>query len=243
MPAAKEAPRAARWWVEGCGAVCGALRGARKCGCGGHLGLQGWCRAMGMGCVYVWLANAARAGVPLALLGARGGWRLRARGGVHLHGSRGGALGGGSSQLPPWWPRQSRPDYAERAAPPQSASSSEKNRPHSPPPGFSALWASAEGAARSRYKNKTACINSAWALHLWCGWAGCTWLGREKSEWDARCPRVCQNGIPLAQAGGAQRHCVCGVGGRSAGTHLEVHVGCLASVGAASLEVSPGTQS
>ena len=156
---------------------------------------------------------------------------------------QGGALGGGSSQLPPWWPRQSRPDYAERAAPPQSASSSEKNRPHSPPPGFSALWASAEGAARSRYKNKTACINSAWALHLWCGWAGCTWLGREKSEWDARCPRVCQNGIPLAQAGGAQRHCVCGVGGRSAGTHLEVHVGCLASVGAASLEVSPGTQS
>ena len=58
--------------------------------CGGHLGLQGWCRAMGMGCKYVWLANAARAGVPLALLGARGGWRLRARGGVHLHGSRGG---------------------------------------------------------------------------------------------------------------------------------------------------------
>ena len=118
MPAAKEAPRAARWWVEGCGAVCGALRGARKCGCGGHLRLQGWCRAMGMGCVYVWLANAARAGVPLALLGARGGWRLRARGGVHLHGSRGGALGGGSSQLPPWWPLQSRSEHAERAAPP-----------------------------------------------------------------------------------------------------------------------------
>ena len=43
-----------------------------------------------MGCKYVWLAIAARAGVPLALLGARGGWRLCARGGVHLHGSRGG---------------------------------------------------------------------------------------------------------------------------------------------------------
>ena len=74
---------------------------------------------MGMGCKYVWLANAARAGVPLALLGARGGWRLRARGGVHLHGSRGGALGGGSSQLPPWWPLQSRSEHAERAAPPK----------------------------------------------------------------------------------------------------------------------------
>ena len=54
----------------------GALRRARKCTCGGHLGLQGLRGVMGMGCMGAWLACAARAGVLLAMLGTHGGGRL-----------------------------------------------------------------------------------------------------------------------------------------------------------------------
>ena len=46
---------------EVCGTVCGALQGARKCGCGGHLGLQGWCRRWGCGWdVYMYGSRAPR---------------------------------------------------------------------------------------------------------------------------------------------------------------------------------------
>ena len=51
--------------------------------CGGHLGLQGWCRAMGMGCKYVWLARGACGAELLAVCVLQQGWGLRAwRGGA-----------------------------------------------------------------------------------------------------------------------------------------------------------------
>ena len=57
---------------------------ARKCstqlrGHGGQLWLQGWRRAVGVGCMHVWLAYAARAGVQLVISGSRAGRRLCAR--------------------------------------------------------------------------------------------------------------------------------------------------------------------
>ena len=93
-----------------------------KCGCGGHLGLQGWRRAVWMGCMGAWLAYAAHAGVPHAVLGTRGGGRPWAVGTTYLPGSGGRALDDGLSKPLPWWPQQSRPIHAERADPPKSAS-------------------------------------------------------------------------------------------------------------------------
>ena len=102
--------------------LCDAPQCARKCGCGGHLGLQGWRRAVGMGCMHAWVACAAHARVPLAILGAQGGGGLWAVGGLHLHGSGGQALDDEWSKPPPWWPQRTRPIHAERAGPPGSAS-------------------------------------------------------------------------------------------------------------------------
>ena len=38
------------------GAVCRDADAAHKCGHGGQLWLQGWCRAVGVGCMHAWLA-------------------------------------------------------------------------------------------------------------------------------------------------------------------------------------------
>ena len=106
--------------------LCGAPLRARKCVCGGQLGLQGWCRAVWMGCMGAWLAYAAHAGVPHAVLGTRGGGRPWAVGTTHLRGSGGRALDDGWSKPVPWWPQRSRPIHAERADPPKSASNGSK---------------------------------------------------------------------------------------------------------------------
>ena len=102
--------------------LCGTPQGARKCGCGGQLGLQGWRRAVGMGCMHAWLACAAHEGVPLAVLGTRGGGRPCAMGTFYLHGSGGRALDDELSKPPPWWPQRTRPIHAQQEAPPGSAS-------------------------------------------------------------------------------------------------------------------------
>ena len=118
-----------------CGMLCGAPLRARKCVCGGQLGLQGWCRAVWMGCMGAWLAYAAHAGVPHAVLGTRGGGRPWAVGTTHLPGSGGRALADDWSKLLPWWPRRIRPIHAERAARPGRVSNgskfiSSKSAPH-----------------------------------------------------------------------------------------------------------------
>ena len=82
--------------------LCDAQQRARKCGCGGHLGLQGWRRALGMGCMHALAACAAHARVLLAILGTRGVGGLWAVGRLHLRGSGGRALDDERSQPPPW---------------------------------------------------------------------------------------------------------------------------------------------
>ena len=106
--------------------LCSAPLRARKSTCGGQLGLQGWRRAVWMGCMGAWLAYAAHAGVPHAVLGTRGGGRPWAVGTTHLRGSGGRALDDGWSKPVPWWPQRSRPIHAERADPPKSASNGSK---------------------------------------------------------------------------------------------------------------------
>ena len=73
---------------------------AHTCGHGGQLWLQGWCRAVGVGCMHVWLAYAARAGVQLVISGSRAGRRLCARGRPHLNFDRGRDLDDALSQPP-----------------------------------------------------------------------------------------------------------------------------------------------
>ena len=76
-------------------------REQEMCGNEGHLGLQGWRRAVGMGCMHAWAACAAHARVLLAMLGTQGGGGLWAVGRLHLRGSLGRALDDDLSQAPP----------------------------------------------------------------------------------------------------------------------------------------------
>ena len=73
---------------------------AHKCGYGGQLLLQGWCRAVRVGCMHAWLAYAARAGVQLVISGSRAGRRLCARGRPHLNFDGGRDLDEALSQPP-----------------------------------------------------------------------------------------------------------------------------------------------
>ena len=102
------------------------LQGPKKCARGGYLWLQRWCEAVGVGSMHAWLACAVCEGMPFATMGAKGGRRLCAMAALHLSGSWGSALDDDWSQPPAWWPRRNRQTYAERVAPPRSASIASK---------------------------------------------------------------------------------------------------------------------
>ena len=97
----------------------GAPQKAGNCGCGGHLGLQGWRRAVGMGCMHAWAACAAHARVLLAILGTRGGGGLWAVGRLHLRGSGGRALDDGKVATPTLVTAADPPDSCRTSSPPR----------------------------------------------------------------------------------------------------------------------------